>query len=67
MEIEKQEGKIAIFKTTAISKIAFQSFIKTVPKYIINGLEKIQKAFLWKNSTFMIKHETLSNDYKAAD
>ena len=40
------EGKIAIFKTTAISKIVFQSFIATVPKHIINELGKIQKAFL---------------------
>ena len=44
------EGKIAIFKTIAISKIAFQSFIATVPKHIINELEEIQKAFLWKYS-----------------
>ena len=57
------EGKIAIFKTIAISKIVFQSFIATVPKHIINELEKIQKAFLWKNSTPKIKHETLCNDY----
>ena len=36
------------FKIIAISKIVFQSFIATVPKYIINELEKMQKAFLWK-------------------
>ena len=71
MEIEKpegklkgKEGKIVISKTTAISKIVSQSFIKTVPKHITNGLEKIQKAFQWKNSISMIKHETLCNDYK---
>ena len=40
------EGKLVIFKTIAISKIVFQSFITTVPKNIINELEKIQKAFL---------------------
>ena len=37
----------------------------TAPKQIINELEKIQKAFLWKNSTRKIKHETLCNDHKA--
>ena len=58
------EGKIAIFKTIAISKVVFQSFIATVPKHI-NELEKIQKAFLWKNSTPKIKHETICNDYNA--
>ena len=59
------EGKIAIFKTIAISKIVCQSFIATVPEHIINELEKIQQAFLWKNSTPKIKHESLCNDYKA--
>ena len=49
----------------SISKIVFQSFIAIVPKHVINELEKIQKAFLWKNSTPKIKHETLCNDYKA--
>ena len=39
------EEKIAIFKTVSISKIVFQSFIVTVPKHIINELEKTQKAF----------------------
>ena len=53
--------KIVIFKTVAISKIVSQSFITTVPKHIINELEKIE-AFLWKNSTPKIKHETLCND-----
>ena len=36
------EGKVVIFKTKAISKIVFQSFITTVPKYVVNELEKIQ-------------------------
>ena len=59
------EGKIVIVKTIKISKIIFQSFITTVPKYVVNKLEKIQKTFLWNNSTLKIKHETLCNDCKA--
>ena len=31
----------------------------------MNELEKVQKAFLWKNSTPKIKPETLCDDYKA--
>ena len=58
------EGKIVSFKTIAITKIVFQSFIITVPKYIVNDHEKIQNTFLWNNSTPKIKHETLCNDYK---
>ena len=59
------ERKIANIKTIAISKIVFQSFITTVPKHVINELEKIQKGFLWKNCAPKIKYETLCNDYKA--
>ena len=43
------ERKIVTFKTKAISKIVFQSFIRTVPKHITSELEKKtktkQKAF----------------------
>ena len=35
------EGKIVIFKIIAISKIVFQAFITTAPKYIVNELKKI--------------------------
>ena len=49
-------GKIVIFKTLVISKIVFQSLITLVPRHC--------KAFLWKNSSPKIKHETLFSDYK---
>ena len=38
--------------------------IAPVAIHIVNELEKIQKAFLWKNSSPKIKHETIYNDYK---
>ena len=60
-------GKIVIFKTLVISKIVFQSLVTPVSRHIVNGLEKIQKAFLWKNSSTKIKHETLSNDCNGRD
>ena len=41
------EGKIVIFKTIAISKIVFQTFITTVPKHNFNELKKIQNAFFF--------------------
>ena len=59
------EGEIVIFKTIAILNIVFQSLITTVSEYVVNELEKIQKAFLWNNSTSKIKHETLCNGYEA--
>ena len=57
------ERKIVIFKI-ATSKIAFQSFTTTAPKHI-HELEKIQKAFLWKNFTPKIRDVTPCNYYKA--
>ena len=47
-----------------ISEIVFQSLITTVQRHIINELEKIQKSFLRKHSSPMIKHDTLCNNYK---
>ena len=37
------ERKIVTFKTKAISKIVFQSFIRTVPKHITSEIEKKNK------------------------
>ena len=42
------EGKIVIFKTVAISKIVFQSFITTVPKHSVNELEKKYRRLFLK-------------------
>ena len=38
--------------------------ITPVPRHIVNEFKRIQKAFLWKDSSPRIKHETLCNDYK---
>ena len=40
------EGKIVIFKTKVVSKIVYQSIITTIPKYVVNEPEKIQKVLL---------------------
>ena len=40
------EGKIFNFKTISISKIVFQSFVTTIPKYFVNKPEKIQDFFM---------------------
>ena len=58
------KGKIVIFKTMAISKVAFEGFITTAPKHIANELKKIQKTFFWNNSSSKIKHETLVTTIK---
>ena len=58
------EGKIAVFKTLAISKIAFLALLAKIPDHVVKELEKIQKSFLWKDSTPKIRHETTCKDYK---
>ena len=42
------EGKTVNFKTIAISKILFQSFIATALKQSVKEFQKIQKAFFGK-------------------
>ena len=37
------EGRIMVFKTLAISKIAYLALITNVPKVIVEELQKVQK------------------------
>ena len=57
------EGKIIVFKSLAISKIVHVAYLSTVPKEIIEKLEKIQNDFLWNGKKAKIKSKTLSNKY----
>ena len=41
-----------------------KSYSRRKNTYVVTELEKIQKSFLWENSTSKIKHDTLCNDYK---
>ena len=49
------EGRIMIFKTLAISKIAYLALITNIPKVVVEELQKIQKKILWQNSRPKIK------------
>ena len=53
------EGGIVVFKILAISKIIFLPLLTKIPYEVVKELEKIQKSFLWKNSTAKITHETI--------
>ena len=57
------EERIVIFKTLAISKIVYLPLLSNTTN-IIDELEKVQKKFIWNNSTAKIKQETLRMDYK---
>ena len=58
------EGKITIFKTLAISKIVYISYLSSVPNFIINELKKLQNHFLWNGKRPKVKHETLCNTFE---
>ena len=56
-------GKIVIFKTLAISKIVYVSSICSIPKCILDELNKMHKEFIWDNKKAKIKHSTLIGNY----
>ena len=58
------EGRIVIFKTFAILKIVFLALLTKIPHQAVKELEKIQKSFLWKDSTPKIRHETTCKEHK---
>ena len=58
------EGKIIIFKTLAVSKIAYMALITNIPNNTLAELKNLQKNYLWNDKKCEIKHDTLCNDYK---
>ena len=57
-------GKIVTFKSLAISKIIYVSYLTSVPSDIIHTLSTIQKSFVWDGKRPKIKHNTLINSYE---
>ena len=58
------EGKVAVFKTLALSKIIHLALVKTIPVSTVEQLNKIQKDFIWNKSKPKIKNTTLSSDFQ---
>ena len=56
------KGRMIVFETLAISNIVFLPLLTKIVYQVVKELEKIQKYFLWKNSTPKIKHETTCKD-----
>ena len=61
------EGRIVVFKTLKIPKKVFLALLTQITYQVVKELEKIQKSFLWKNSTSKIKQETTCKDDKDDD
>ena len=58
------EGKITIFKPSAIYKIIHLSLVTNIPSEIINKLNKILKEFIWNENNPKIKYTALRNKYE---
>ena len=58
------EGKIAVFKSLALSKITHLALAKTIPPSITDQLNKTQKNFIWNGLKPKIKNSTINNIYK---
>ena len=56
------EGGLVIFRTLSISKTVFLALLIKITYQLVKELEKIQKSFLWKNTTPKIKYETTCTD-----
>ena len=59
------EDKIVVFKTLAISKLVYLTHLTVIPNHFSEEVAKIQKSFLWNDSSPKIKHETLRTEFKA--
>ena len=60
-------GKIAGFKTLAISKIVHFALVKLIRISTVLELYKIKKHFIWKNDNPKTKQDTLCKDYEDGD
>ena len=58
------EGRIVVFKSSAISKIAFQALIAPAPTHESKALVTIQTSFLWNNSNPKKTRKTLCKRYE---
>ena len=58
------QGKIIVFKSLALSKITHLGFVKTIPPFITNQLNKTQKNFTWNGLNPKIKNSTINNNYE---
>ena len=58
------EGRVAVFKSSAVSKGIHLLLITKLHKNTIDLLNKIQKTFIWQGKKAKIKYGTLCNGYE---
>ena len=58
------EGKVAVFKTLAMSTLVYLALLAFIPNHITDEVAKKKKYFIWFDSFPKIKHETLKMEFK---
>ena len=58
------EGRMMVFKSSAISKVMHFLLITKLHNNAIDLMYKIQKNFIWQGKKVKIKHSTLCNGYE---
>ena len=61
------EGRITVFKSSAVSKVIHLLLISKLQNNEIDLSDKIQKNFIWQGKKAKIKHSTLCNGYEKED
>ena len=59
------EGKIIVSKTLAFCRLVYLALLTVILNHITEEVAKIQKSFIWDDSSPKIKNETLRMDFKA--
>ena len=57
------EDKIVVFETRHISKLVYLALLTVIPNHIIDEVAKIQKSYIWDNSSPKIKNNDVSFNY----
>ena len=64
METEESNtrGQNNSFQNISFIKTTFLAQVLVIPNQIIDGLQQMQKYFLWNSSSPKVKHETICKD-----
>ena len=66
METEESNtrGQNNSFQNISFIKTTFLAQVLVIPNQIIDGLQQMQKYFLWNSSSPKVKHETICKDFQ---
>ena len=56
-------GKIQVFKSLIASKAVYIASMKSVPSYVVDSMQALNKDLKWNGKKPKIKHTTLISEY----